>query len=415
MLYKFKYDQSQLALDIDQKRVLAEIKPAVVPILIDPVVEIHRSLNNPIGTAPLKEIARGKKKAVIVISDHTRPVKTELLLPPLLEHLDEAGLDSKQITIIVALGIHRPLTETELENLVGPRIYENYRVINHQPEATKNYGQTSAGTPLDLNPLYYEADLRICTGNIDLHFFAGYSGGAKAMMPGLSSRRAISNNHKMQLDPRSTSGNLDDNPVRRDIDQAGEIIGVDFILNLVQNEEKEIVAVCAGHFIQAHRQGCREVDRLCKVKIPARADLVIASAGGYPKDVNLYQAQKALDNAANAVKPGGTIILIAAAPEGYGEDTFEQWLLDAKKDPQQVLKRLTKEFVLGCHKAAAIARVAVKNKIIAVSEMDPELISLAFMEPAESLHQAWQEFDEEQDLSILVMPYAGYTLPYEEK
>lgn len=414
MMQEFHYDKKILALEIESSQVLQIIKPNEVKPLRDPLEAIFYGLSNPTGTKPLNLLARGKKKVAIVISDHTRPVKTDFLLPPLLSVLKEAGIKNEQITIIVALGIHRPLLENELEALVGSQIYNNYSVINHQPDQTVNVGFTSAGTPLDINRKFIEADLRICTGNIDLHFFAGYAGGAKAMMPGLSSRRAISHNHKMQLHPQAFSGNLETNPVRQDIDEAGSLVGIDFILNLVQNEEKEIVAVCAGHYIQAHRLGCQAVDRLCKVKIKEKGDIVIASAGGYPKDVNLYQAQKALDNAAGAVKPGGTIILLAACKEGYGEQTFENWLLRAEGKPQVVLDRLKKEFVLGGHKAAAIARVAKQARIIAVSEMEPFKISLAFMEPAISLEEACKLAQPKPEKTFILMPYAGYTLPYEE-
>ncbi len=395
------------------QQLLGEILPQELPVLQDPTAEIRFALQNPIGTLPLREMVRGKRRIAIAISDGTRPARSKLLLPVLLDELAGAGIAMDQISVLVALGIHRALTEIELTALVGSETYQRVRVINHDPLDTILLGETSRGTPLAINRCFAEADFKICTGNIDLHFFAGYAGGAKAMMPGLSTRAAIANNHRMQLEAGSASGILAGNPVREDIDEAGQIVGIDFILNLVQNESKEVIAVCAGDPIAAHRAGCRIIDRLYKVPIIRKAALVIASAGGHPKDVNLYQAQKALDNAAHAVQSGGTIILLAACPEGYGEAVFAEWLREADGQPQQVLQRLQRGFLLGGHKAAAIARVAVQARVILISELPDQLVRQAFMEPAENLQQALQMAAWQQAESIWLMPYACYTLPQE--
>src|SRR5665647_1288397 len=311
---RFAFGKDWIEYNTITKQLLGEILPEELPVLPDPAAEIRLALQNPNGMPPLREMVQGKHRIAIAISDGTRPVRSKLLLPPLLDELSNAGIPMEQITVLVALGIHRALTEAEIIALVGRETYQRVRVINHDPQDTILLGRTSRGTPLEINRCFAEADFKICTGNIDLHFFAGYAGGAKAMMPGLSTRTAIANNHRMQLEAGSASGILEGNPVREDIDEAGQIVGIDFILNLVQNESKEVVAVCAGDPIAAHRAGCRIIDRLYKVPIAGRAALVIASAGGHPKDVNLYQAQKALDNTSHAVQQGGTIILMAACP-----------------------------------------------------------------------------------------------------
>jgi nickel-dependent lactate racemase len=409
-----KYKKDEILAEISQGKMLGEILPISLPVLKNPTEEIYRALQTPIGTPSLSKLASGKRKIAIVISDQTRPVKTKILLPPLIDTLQKAGISNTQISIIVALGIHRPLTETELIQLVGEEVYSVIPVFNHDPCDVVHLGFTSRGTPLEINRHFIEADLRICTGNIDLHFFAGYAGGAKAVMPGLSTRNAIANNHKMQLLPKAESGVLKDNPVREDIDEAGQIIGIDFILNLVQNEEKEIIAVCAGDVMKAHRHGCKIIDQMYKIPLSEKADVVIASAGGYPKDVNLYQAQKSLDNAAHAVKPGGTIFLIAACGEGYGESIMEEWLLEAKGNPDIVLKRLSKEFILGGHKAAAIARVAKNAKIVLFSEMSEQQAQNAFMQPVKSILEGLEMCEIQPDKTIWIMPYACYTLPEEE-
>lgn len=407
------YGKVPLQVEIQQGRFLGEIKPVYKEKLLNPRLEILHALREPIGTKPLVELAKNKKRVAIVISDMTRPVQSKILLPPLLEELHQAGITREQIKILIALGIHRPLSSDEISVLVGEQIYLHYEVLNHDPNDTIHLGITSKGTPLDINRHFVEADLRICTGNIDLHFFAGYAGGAKAVMPGLSTRKAISNNHKMQLDENSASGRMLGNPVREDIDEAGEIIGIDFILNVVQSEEKEIISICAGDFRLAHRTGCSIIDEMYKIPITEKADVVIASAGGYPKDVNLYQAQKALDNAYHAVKPGGTIFLLAQCPENYGEEIMHQWLTTANGDSASVLERLQKEFVLGGHKAAAIARVAEKVHIVLLSQMDRNLSRLAFMNPVDSVEEGLKLCEMTPETSVWFMPYACYTLPRE--
>ncbi|MGE5652840.1 MAG: nickel-dependent lactate racemase, partial [Bacillota bacterium] len=326
--------------------------------------------------------------------------------------LYRAGLQDEQITVLVALGIHRPLTDAELTTLVGREVRSRVAVVNHDPDDVVDLGQTSRGTPVVVNRLFAEASLRICTGNIDLHFFAGYAGGAKAMMPGISTREAIRNNHRMMTSPESRSGNLERNPVRQDIDEAGKIARIDFILNAVLNETKQVVGVVAGDPIAAHRMGCRLVDRMYKVDLPQTADLVIAGAGGYPKDLNVYQAQKALDNASHAVRAGGVIIVIARCHEGLGEDVFEQWV-SSNPSPEEVIRRIEQDFVMGGHKAAAIARVRQQATMILVSELDPSLAEKCFFKPARSIEEAIQMAQDElgENPRTLLMPYAGYTLP----
>lgn len=222
-----------------------------------------------------------------------------------------------------------------------------------------------------------EADLRICTGNIEFHYFAGYSGGAKAIMPGVSTPAAIQANHRLMVREDACAGNLEDNPLRRDIEEAGRICGIDYIVNVVLDEHKHIVYAVAGDAVQAHRKGCQYLDKMYRKPIPARADIVIVSQGGAPKDANLYQTQKALDNAKHAVKTGGTIILIGACQEGLGSAKFEQWLTEAPT-AHSMIDRVHQHFDLGGHKAAAIAMVLERAKIDFVSELPDELVRAFF-------------------------------------
>ena len=235
-----------------------------------------------------------------------------ILLPLVIEELKQGGVNEKDTTIVMALGSHRKHTETEKKHLVGEDIYTKIRCIDSDSRQCIHLGTCKHGTPVDIYEEVANADRRICLGNIEYHYFAGYSGGAKAIMPGVSTREAIQANHSNMVNPNARAGVLNGNPVREDIDQVGEYIPIDFILNVVLDSEKNIIKAVAGHYIQAHREGCKFLDTINKSKIKERADIVITTPGGFPKDINLYQAQKALDNAKHAVKDGGIIILVAS-------------------------------------------------------------------------------------------------------
>lgn len=313
------------------------------------------------------------------------------------------------------MGSHRTHTEEEKKKLAGERAYAEIRCEDSDPLDCIHLGRTIHGTPVDITRRVAKADRRICLGNIEYHYFAGYSGGAKAIMPGVSTRDAIQANHSMMVEPSACAGNLDNNPLRKDIEEAAHICGVDFILNAVLDEHKRIIRAVAGDVTKAHRAGCAFLDTLYQKRISGRADIVIVSQGGAPKDLNLYQTQKALDNAGHAVKEGGIIILAGSCKEGLGEKTFEQWMLGAKA-PEELIERVKHDFRLGGHKAAAIAMVLERASIFLVSEMEPEFVKSLFMEPFQQIQRAYDEASARlgRDASIIVMPYGGSTLPKTE-
>lgn len=250
-------------------------------------------------------------------------------------------------------------------------------------------------------------------GNIEFHYFAGYSGGAKAIMPGVSTREAIRANHCNMVYDEAKAGNLDTNPVRIDMEEAGKIVGIDFIVNVVLDANKNIIKAVAGNYIKAHREGCKFLDKLYKIEIPEKADIVITTPGGFPKDLNLYQAQKSLDNAKHAVKDGGIIILAASCKEGFGEKTFEKWMLGFEK-PEDMVIELKKNFVLGGHKAAAIAKVLQKCSVYLVSDIDPDTVKKMFMKPYKDVQDAVDDAlnIKGRDAKVILMPHAGSTLPH---
>ena len=374
--------------------------------------EVARALASPIGSPRLGEIVCPGEKIVIVTSDITRPMPTWVAMPPLLDELYGAGVRPEDITLVFALGSHRPHTEAEMRKLAGERAWAEIRCVDGDPNDCVHLGVTKNGTPVDIFRTVAEADRRICLGNIEYHYFAGYSGGAKAIMPGVSTREAIQANHSMMTMVGACAGNLDTNPLRQDIEEAAAICGVDFILNVVLDEHKEIICAVAGHLVEAHRAGCAFLDTLYLTPIEHRADIVIVSQGGAPKDLNLYQTQKALDNAKHAIRDGGVIVLVGSCREGLGEKTFEEWILAAEK-PADLISRIQREFRLGGHKAAAIAMVLERADIYLVSDLDPDFVERIFMKPFATVQEAYEAAAAKlgQDASVLVMPYGGSTLP----
>lgn len=377
--------------------------------------EVRRALADPVGTPALKEIVKAGETVAIVTSDITRPMPTYKVMPALLDELYEAGIRPEDITLVFALGSHRPHTEEETRKLAGERAFSEIRCVDSDAADCVHLGVTTAGTPVDITRTVAEADRRICLGNIEYHYFAGYSGGAKAIMPGVSTREAIQSNHSMMVREEACAGNLDTNPLRKDIEEAAAICGVDFIVNVVLDEHKEIIRAVAGDVTAAHREGCAFLDALYQKKIEKRADIVIVSQGGAPKDLNLYQTQKALDNAKHAVRDGGIVILVGSCKEGLGESVFEEWLTSAQKS-RDLIDRIQREFRLGGHKAAAIAMVLEHAEIYLVSDLEPEFVKTLFMTPFATVQEAYDAAAAKlgETPTVLVMPYGGSTLPRAE-
>ena len=391
--------------------VMDVLTPNSVEITSSGQPEVVRALNEPIGTPKLSELAVGKKKVAIVSSDITRPMPTWTALPPVLAELDKAGVRREDITVVLALGSHRTHTDAEKKKLLG-ECYGAVRCVDSSDEGYVHMGVTPSGTPVDIAKAVAEADFRICMGNIEYHYFAGYSGGAKAIMPGVSTRDAIQANHRHMVEDGAVAGRLEGNPLREDIEASLSCCPVDFILNVVLDEHKQIVRAVAGDVTLAHREGCRFLDKFYRKEIPQLADIVIVSQGGAPKDLNLYQTQKALDNAKHAVKPGGIVVLVGSCREGLGEKTFEEWMTGAQT-PEELVDRIRRDFKLGGHKAAAIALVLRNADIYLVSEMEDAFVESIFMKPFHTVQEAVDAAFAAKgpDARVLVMPYGGSTLP----
>ncbi len=412
MKMELKYGKGKLAFEIDPKNHLGTLLPNEKENVLTGKDEVLRALENPIGTKRLREIVSKGEKVAIVTSDITRPMPSKTVLPIVLEELKSGGIEEEDISVVFALGSHRKHSEEEKRMLAGDEIFESrVKLVDSDTEDCVNLGVCAKGTPVDIFRPVAEADRVVCLGNIEYHYFAGYSGGAKALMPGVSSRRAIQINHSNMVKEEARAGNMDTNPVRQDIDETGSHIKIDFIVNVVLNSKKEIASAVAGDYIKAHREGCKTLDAMYGVRIKEKADIVVVSPGGYPKDINLYQSQKGLDNAKHAVRDGGIVILAASAKEGFGEKTFEQWMKNMT--PDQMIRETRENFRLGGHKAAAIAMILKRARIFMVSDLDRDTVKKIGFRPFDTVQEALDEATRElgENSRILVLPLAGSTLP----
>ncbi len=403
------YGDTGLRLRVPEEKLLNCFAPSDVAALADPKAEISRALRDPCDSPPLRELARGKKSAAVVIDDSTRAVPNALLLDALMPELEAGGMSPDRITVIAATGLHRPLTDEEFRRALGPW-FGKVRAESHDakaPDRLVPLGVTSLGTDIRVNRTFAEADLKVLTGDVEHHQFCGYSGGAKSVYPGLADAESVRRNHSRMDLPGTGPGTLDENPVRREVDEVGRMAGVDFLLSVVLNSDHHVVSVHAGNWLQAFRNACPAVDRIYRVSVPGLADLVVASPGGLPKDANLYQAQKALRVASRVVRPGGSIVLAAACPEGSGSDLFEQWMEEAFT-PEEIVVRIRQSFVMGGHKAYQIVRELSRAHVYLYSAIPPGKVRSWFMRPLRD----WTDIERLVDQAgvVTVLPQASSTL-----
>jgi len=408
------YGEGEQKLEIKKKNLLGILRPQNISCAVRADEVIKNALKNPIGTQKLREIVGKGDRVAIIISDITRPCSSYLLLPHVLEELNQAGVPDKDIIVVSGLGVHRPHRDEERKRLVGEVVYERVKCLDAygQREDFIEVGKSTKGTPFQVFRPVVQATKRICLGNIDYHYFAGYSGGAKAIVPGVCTRETIQANHRMMLHPRAKVGVIEGNPVREDIEEITRFLSIDFVLNVVLDEEKRVIAAVAGDYIKAHRAGCRILDQAYRLPIGELADIVITCPHGFPKDINVYQAQKTLDNARWAAKPGGIIILVAECREGLGEETFARWIEEGKS-PSAIKHRIIQDFQLGGHKAAAIADMAEQFRIFLVSALPEQIVAKLFMEPFKDVGTAYSEAIGimGKEAKVWVMPTGGTTLP----
>ena len=409
---KLAYGSTFFEVDIPEHNFLGVFEPQAVAAVEDERTLLQNALAHPIGSLPLRELARTGGQVAIITSDLSRPCPSKKMLPHILAELESAGVIDQDIIIVLALGLHRKMTPAEIEAALGPEIIQRIRVLNHDVDDTVHIGVTSAGTPVEIYRPIIEAQLRICLGNLEFHYFAGYSGGAKALFPGCASRAAIAANHRMIMLPEAAGGRLENNPLRIDLEEAADMVGVDFILNVFVDGNQQIVGAVAGDITKAHRYGCQIVAKMGTVKIPHQADIVLASSGGFPKDINILQAQKGLDSAAYFVRQGGVIIWLAECPEGYGNQVYEQWMRELTS-PDEILERIQQGFVQGAHKAVALVNIQKSARIFMISALPDDTIRdlrvTRFGSPQTALTAAFGELGD--DASVIVLPQAASIMP----
>jgi nickel-dependent lactate racemase len=413
---KLKYGKEEVQLPLSDKNILQVLNLKEQEVLSNPEEKLKYLLKNPIGSPYLKELIFQKKaqKILIIVNDITRPTPYKIILPPLLNELDEIGVNKEDIKFIIATGIHRDNSKEELSNIFGEDIISTYKFINHNADSPDLHylGKLKSGNELWVNLLVSETDFIITTGVIVPHYFAGFSGGRKSILPGICGRKTIEDNHAKMTHPNARAGNLRGNPVHEEMQEAAEKVGVDFNINVVINENHKIVEIVAGGLFESWQRGVEVCKKIFLCPIKQKAEVVIVSAGGYPKDINVYQAQKSLDNAYQAVKPGGTIILLAECTEGYGEPIFEQWIKEAES-PEDIIKRIKEKFVLGGHKAYGIARVVKEVEVILISSLPPEKVRKLFFIPMRNISQAIDYVKNKygKDFQVYILPSGNTVVP----
>ena len=387
----------------------------------DPADEIRKALANPLGTQTLAKIVHPGERVAIVTSDITRYTGSELYLPILVEELNRCGIPDHDIEVIIALGIHRKQSADEHRKILGV-LYGRIAVYDHEcddPEQLVDLGQTSSGLPVQINQRVMTADRVIVTGTIGLHYFAGYGGGRKSLVPGVASRTTCMATHFAIFNPPEQGGrnakactaSLDDNPVHQAILEAAKLIKPDFLLNTVLTTDKQIARVFCGDLEQAHLAGCELAQQLYTAPLEQAVDLAIISCGGHPKDINFIQAHKALDYGVQAVRPGGTVILLAACPDGFGNATFFDWF--DYQDLELFEKTLRSHYEINGQTAWSTLSKARNWRVILISEFNRAQTEKMGMEKADNLDEALQMAYKQlpENPEIVVIPDGGTILP----
>ena len=358
------------------------------------IEQVRKALENPIGSAPLHELVRGKNNIVLIASDHTRPVPSKAIVPPMLEEIHRGNPDA-QVTVLIATGCHRESTAQELEEKFGRDVLEQVKIVVHRcgdDADMVTLGTLPGGGTLRLNKIAAEADLLISEGFIEPHFFAGFSGGRKSVLPGICSRETVLANHCSAFigSPYARGGSLEGNPLHKDMLWAARKVGLAFICNVVLNTRHEVIGAFAGDCNEAHLAGVEYIRGLCQVP-PCQADIVITTNGGYPLDQNVYQSVKGMSTAELACRDGGVIIMVSACNDGHGGESFAR-IFRENPDSADILRKIEQvpadKTVPDQWEAQVFARILSKHTVILVSEAPDQMVRELHMQPAHSMDEA---------------------------
>jgi len=405
------YGHDMVAIRVPSEKLVGIFLPRALAPVSDPAQALREALAHPVSSPRLRDMAAQARRAAIAIEDATRPVPNPLLLDAVMAELQAGGLTPPQVVVIVATGLHRPMSDQELARALG-RWFGVVACENHDandPPRLVRLGATSLGTEISLNRSFLEADLRITTGDVEYHQFCGYGGGVKCVYPGLADAAAIRANHARMDLPGTGPGRLDGNPVRREIEEVGRMAEVRFNVSVALDAEHRLVAVRAGDPHLSFRAACRFIDEMYAVEVPRRADLVLASPGGHPKDIDLYQSQKAIEAATQVVKPGANVLVTARCREGSGSELFEAWMHEAYT-ADDIIRRIGENFVMGGHKAYQIAREVQRANVHLYSELPPGRVRSWMMTPVRST----ADIDRlvARSRSVIVLPQATLVRAY---
>ena len=421
MRVRLDYGKTGLDTELPDKNLIGVLGLTPAPALEEPTRSIELALGNPIGTPPLRELARGRRDACIVICDITRPVPNKTLLPPVLQILEAAGIPADRITILIATGTHRPNLGEELIALVGAEIAGRISVVNHDchdKDAHRDLGVSPNGVPVRLDARYCDADLKITIGLIEPHFMAGYSGGRKLIMPGIAAFETVQNWHcpRFLESPLATNGIVDGNPVHEESLAIARLASPDLILDVTLDEKNEVTGVFAGELEQAWRAGVAFAARHVRAEAREAADIVVTSCAGYPLDATFYQSVKGMVGALPAVKPGGTIIIASECAEGVGSPDFVRALFETE-DLEAFVRHISQPgvFVPEEWEVEELAKAARHAHLVCFSSGIPaETLARCFVTPVTSVEEGVSMAIRKHgpDATLLAIPRGPYVIPY---
>ena len=410
------YGKTNVCVRVPARNFLGSIQPREQASAADAKAEVERALKEPIGTQRLSEIVKAEHKVAIVVDDATRKAPSDIMLSPILAELNAGGVQDENVTVIFGCGTHRAVTSEEAKRLVGEEVLNRVRTISHDCRAQDVVfvGTTKThGNKVYLNRKFAEADVKVLVGDVGFHYYAGYGGGRKSVLPGIAGEETIKHNHAMLLHSNARTGVLTGNPVHEDMTEAARLAGVDFIVNAVANSKGEIIKVFSGDLEQAFLKAVETVDAMYRVTVDRKADIVVVSSGGHPADINLFQAYKAMDSALEVVKRKGVAILVAVCPEGHGNQVFYNWMvrLGGLKAVEREIKR---NFVIGGHKAYYLLKALQSHQIILVSSLpDYYAVNVFKLKTARAINDAFSEALKiaGPKAKVWVMPHGSHTLP----
>lgn len=418
MHFDLKFGTSTLPLDLDDRRILKVVLPGEKEPLADPAGSVRRVLAAPEGTPPLLDMLKAAKprRLVIVVNDITRPTPYQVFMPPLVEVIGSAGIPDSCVTLVTATGIHDPHTREQDIQVYGEELCRRFKVVSHDATDASNLahkGRLPSGYDFWLNRIVDEADFLITIGVVMPHYFAGFSGGRKSILPGVAGKETVQKNHARMVELMDNLPSIRENPVSLEMIHAARIAGVDFIVNVVVDDAGRMVEVVAGDLGKAWYKAVEVSESMYLTPIPRKAKVAIATASGYPRDINLYQSQKALDHADKATVEGGTVIVAAECRDGYGEKVFETFM-NSGYSARGIMEEVKANFVMGGHKAYGFAKVAAGKKVIFVTSLPEKVVASLFARKAATMADAVRMALEDQgpDADFIVFPEGSVTVPY---